>query len=120
MRHRATNLTTIFTLAAGTLLSLSVRADKIYWNGGTGGSEADPLEFYDAASWTNETGVARLPASTNDLYLTVDSLTYITNSASASTQIATALRFCGGDFVMLGPLKFNSFGYEGYSQSAPV
>ena len=120
MRHRATSLATLFTLTAGTMLSLSVQADKIYWNGGTGGSEAAPLEFYDATSWTNETGVALLPGTTNDLYLTVDSLTYITNSASASTQLATALRFCGGDFVMLGPLKFNSFGLEGYSQSAPV
>lgn len=113
-------------IAAGVMAFCATAAQAAtdsYWIGGSGGSEAAPLELYSAANWTtNRAEGLPLPVNPSkdyNLHLQVESQTYITNSASASTQIATALRFLGGDFVVSGSLKFNSFGYLA-SETAPV
>ena len=79
------------------------------------GTEANPVNLYDKTRW--ESG--ELPSSSWNLNFTAAGRTYITNTASASTQIATALRFLGGDFVVSGSMSFNSFGYNA-SETAPV
>ena len=116
MRHRATSLTTIFTLAAGTMLSLPVwAATNTTWidDPNNRGTEAAPIDIYNAAKWTS----SALPSSSYNLHFTVGGLTYITNSSTK--QVAMALRFGGGDFVVFGPITCGSFGYN-FSETAPV
>ena len=116
MRHRATSLTTLFTLAAGAMLSLSVRAaTNTEWidDPDNRGTESAPIDIYDAAKWAS----GDLPSLDYNLNFTAGGLTYITNTSP--NKIATALRFGGGDFVVLGPMQFNSFGYS-FSETAPV
>ena len=116
MRHRATSFATLLTLAAGTMFSLSVRAaDNTTWKDDPDnrGTEAAPIDIYNAAKWTS----GALPSSNYNLNFTAGGLTYITNSTTK--QIATALRFLGGDFVVFGPMKFASFGLNA-SETAPV
>jgi len=79
------------------------------------GTEASPVNLYNKNKWTK--GV--LPSADYNLNFTAAGRTYITNTASASTQIATSLRFGGGDFVTFGPMKCASFGYN-FSETAPV
>ena len=89
MRHRATNLTTIFTLAAGTMLSLPVwAATNTTWidDPNNRGTEAAPIDIYNAAKWAS----GALPSSSWNLNFTAGGLTYITNSTTK--QIAMALR----------------------------
>ena len=116
MRRRATSLITLFTLATGAMLSLSVRAaTNTNWidDPDNRGTEAAPIDIYNAAKWTS----GALPSSNWNLNFTAGGLTYITNSTTK--QIATALRFGGGDFVVFGPMRFDSFGYN-ISETAPV
>ena len=116
MRHRATSLATLFTLAAGTMLSLSVRAaTNTTWidDPDNRGTEAAPIDIYNAAKWTS----GALPSLDYNLNFAAGGPTYITNTST--NKIATSLRFGGGDFVVLGPMQFNSFGYS-FSETAPV
>ena len=79
------------------------------------GTEADPVNLYDAGKWASKA----LPSSSYNLTITAGGLTYITNTAPASTKIAERLRFGGGDFVVLGPMEFNSLGVS-VEETAPV
>ena len=118
MRHRVTSLTALFTLAAGTMLSLPVwAATNTTWidDPDNRGTEASPINLYDKNKWAS----GALPSATYNINFIAGGLTYVTNTASASTQIATSLRFGGGDFVVFGPMKSASFGYE-FSETAPV
>ncbi|MBQ7188958.1 MAG: hypothetical protein IJR99_06025 [Kiritimatiellae bacterium] len=116
MRHRTTSLTPLFTLAVGTMVSLSVwAATDTNWidDPDNRGTEAEPINICDTNKWLS----AALPSVDYNLNFTAAGLTYITNTST--DKIATALRFGGGDFVVLGPMKFNSFG-SSFSESAPV
>ena len=116
MRHRATCPATLLSLAAGTMLSLSVwAATNTAWidDPDNRGTEAVPINIYNAAKWTS----GALPSSNYNLNFTAGGRTYITNSTTK--QIATALRFLGGDFVVFGPMKFASFGYNA-SETAQI
>ena len=118
MKHRETILFPLFMLVAGAMLSLSVRAaTDTNWidDPDNRGTEASPVNLYNTNKW--ESGV--LPSSSWNLNFTAAGRTYITNTASASTQIATSLRFSGGDFVTFGPMKCASFGFN-FSETAPV
>ena len=118
MRHRVTSLTTLFALAAGTMLSLPVwAATNTTWidDPDNRGTEASPINLYDKNKWAS----GALPSATYNINFIADGLTYVTNTASASTQIATSLRFGGGDFVVFGPMNSASFGYD-FSETAPV
>ena len=116
MRRSASRLSTFFTLAAGTMLSLSVwGATDTTWidDPNNRGTEASPINLYDKNKWTS----GALPSSSWNLNFTADGLTYITNSTTK--QVATALRFGGGDFVVFGPMTCGSFGYN-FSETASV
>ena len=115
MKHHARHIP-FFALAAGAMLSLSVRAaTNTEWidDPDNRGTESAPINIYNAAKWTS----GDLPSSSWNLNFTAGGLTYITNSTTK--QIAMALRFGGGDFVVFGPMKYNSFGYN-FSETAPV
>ena len=115
MKHHARHIP-FFALAAGAMLSLSVRAaTNTEWidDPDNRGTESAPIDIYDAAKWAS----GDLPSLDYNLNFTAGGLTYITNTSP--NKIATALRFGGGDFVVLGPMQFNSLGYS-FSETAPV
>ena len=79
------------------------------------GTEASPINLYDKNKWAS----GALPSATYNINFIAAGRTYVTNTASASTQIATSLRFGGGDFVVFGPMRSASFGYD-FSETAPA
>ena len=63
MRHRVTSLTTLFALAAGTMLSLPVwAATNTTWidDPDNRGTEASPINLYDKNKWAS----GALPSAT--------------------------------------------------------
>ena len=89
-RRLAASLAIITALA-----TTGARAADVSWTGGSGGTEAEPLDLYNAANWSNNA----LPSSGNKYYLTVDSPTVLTNSAPINTQIANWFSPYSGDFL---------------------
>ena len=85
------------------------------WNGGSGGTEAAPINFYDSTKWSSE----QLPSDAYNLKFSVDAPLVITNTASASTYVADHICFNKGQYTVLGPAKFNGF-HEGASESGTV
>ena len=81
-------------------------ADLLYWTGGSGGTEADPL-ILNTSNYTNASGEVR--GVPNDLNFSVSSLTYITNTATITTRVAYDLNVNSGDFVFLGPIHALAF-----------
>jgi hypothetical protein len=82
-------------------------AVDIYWQGGEGGTESDPLDIYQADGWDRNV----LPSQSYHLNFMATTPTYLTNSYASATsaRIADALRFNSGEFVLLGPFRFYSF-----------
>jgi hypothetical protein len=85
------------------------------WNGGTGGTEAAPINFYDSTKWSS----GNLPSDAYNLKFSVNAPLVITNTASASTYVADHICFNKGQYTVLGPAKFNGF-HEGASESGTV
>ncbi len=85
------------------------------WNGGSGGTEAAPINFYDSTKWSS----GKLPSDAYNLKFSVDAPLVITNTASASTYVADHICFNKGQYTVLGPAKFNGF-HEGASESGTV
>ncbi|MBO4287483.1 MAG: hypothetical protein J5985_04885 [Kiritimatiellae bacterium] len=96
-----------FTLCVATAPAPSWAAARTDWIGGSGGTEAAPLDIYNKKNWS--TGA--LPSKSYNLYFDVASLTYLTNSMAnaTSTMVADNIRPNSGDFVFLGPLYFYTF-----------
>ena len=97
-------------------------ATQIYWVGGTGGSEAEPLELYNKANWnTKADGSGNAPgkdlSSEHALNISVGALTYLTNSnpKAATVAICENWKFTGGDSVVLGDMCFNALYLRGNS-----
>ena len=88
----------------------------MYWSGESGGTEAEPLDLYNAANWSN----SALPSSGNKYYLTVDSPTVLTNSAPINTQIANWFSPYSGDFTFLGPMTVGVFCWDPSSANATI
>ena len=105
------------SLAIATALATSgAWAANVYWSGETGGTEAEPLDLYNAANWSNNA----LPSSGNKYYLTVDSPTVLTNSAPINTQIANWFSPYSGDFTFLGPMTVGVFCWDPSSANATI
>ena len=85
------------------------------WNGGSGGTEASPINFYDSTKWSS----GKTPSNSYNLKFSVDAPTVLTNTASASTYVADHICFNKGQYTVLGPAKFNGF-QEGASESGTV
>jgi len=103
--------TAIFALATGSAWA----ATDTTWNGGTGGTEAAPINYYDSTKWSS----GKLPSDAYNLKFSVDAPLVITNTASASTYVADHICFNKGQYTVLGPAKFNGF-HEGASESGTV
>lgn len=104
------------------LVNSAFAATQIYWVGGSGGSEAAPLEVYDRQNFNTEAdGSGKVPESNpryvHSLNFTVDSLTYLTNSNpnAATAAICEAWKFNGGDCVVLGDMCFDGLYMRGTS-----
>lgn len=81
-------------------------AEGVYWKGGSGGTEADPL-ILNTSNYTNASGEVR--GVPNDLNFSVSSLTYITNTAAITTRVVNDFNVNSGDFVFLGPIHALAF-----------
>ena len=92
--------------AAATFVSAAFAAD-VNWIGGSGGTEAEPLDLYNAANWSNNA----LPSTSNRYNLSVDAPSVFIDSAPAGTSIADWFKPYQGDFTFIGPMKVNCFGY---------
>lgn len=120
MKNPTCQLVPALTLATWTALSLPAgAATNTDWidDPDNRGTETEPIDLYSATKWSS--GV--LPSSDYNLHFTAAGRTYVTNTATK--KIATALRFVGGDFVMLGSLSFSSFNYSdngSFSETDPV
>ncbi len=88
-------------LAAG-----GARAINKTWIGGTGGSEAAPLDIYDGGNW-NPSGT---PTTSDKLYFTnaVDAMTVLTNGYpdAATSSVSGDWHFKTGSYTFLGPCRF--------------
>lgn len=83
-------------------------ATGVNWGGGSGGTEAEPLDVYDLANWS---GVSELSIS-YDLTFDVGNVpTVLTNSCAtaATTQIANNINLKYGTWTLLGDYKFSTF-----------
>ena len=98
------------------LAAFGIRAANVTWTGGSGGTEANPLDLYNAENWSNKA----LPSSGNKYYLTVDSPTVLTNSAPINTQIANWFSPYSGDFTFLGPMTVGVFCWDPSSANATI
>ena len=90
------------------MAALPSQAGEVSWIGGSGGTEAAPLELYKASNWSNNA----LPSTANRYSLSVDSPTVLTNSAGIATKIADWMRFASGDFTVLGGLQIAVLGWN--------
>ena len=83
-------------------------ATETTWTGGSGGTEAEPLDIYNA----NNIASGKLPSDGYHISFSVNSLTHLTNSFAnaTTTRIADNIRFNSGDFVIHGPLRFHTLG----------
>ena len=95
-------------IAAALTIASSAFAGEVSWIGGSGGTEAAPLELYKASNWSNNA----LPSTANRYSLSVDSPTVLTNSAGIATKIADWMRFASGDFTVLGGLQIAVLGWN--------
>ena len=88
------------------------------WNGGTGGTEAEPLDIYVAGNW-NPGG---LPTTSDKLYFATTAPTVATNGLAngAATQISGDWFLNSGDWTFLGPAKFPSLEQTANSGSLSV
>jgi len=81
-------------------------ATGVNWGGGSGGTEAAPLDVYDLSNWSGVSGLS-------DAYdLTFDAgniPTVLTNSCAdaATTKIANGFKLKYGTWTMLGDYKFS-------------
>ena len=82
----------------------SLAATETTWTGGSGGTEAEPLDIYNA----NNLASGKLPSDSYGISFSVNSLTHLTNSFAnaTTTRIADGISFNSGDFVIHGPLRF--------------
>ena len=103
-------------IAAALTIASSVFAGEVSWIGGSGGTEAAPLELYKASNWSNNA----LPSTANRYSLSVDSPTVLTNSAGIATKIADWMRFASGDFTVLGGLQIAVLGWSQPAGTATV
>jgi len=85
--------------AAISVAPMSARANA-NWIGGSGGSEAEPYDIWNAANWDGAIGSGLL-------FLNVNSRTYL--QSARDEQIAGDLTPESGDFVFTGPLRFLCF-----------
>ena len=81
-------------------------ATNTKWISTNCGTEDNPVVINNPECWDS----GNAPSIDYNLHFTASERTYITNTATK--KIATALRFLGGDFVVFGAMKFNSFGYN--------
>ena len=109
---------TLSFLLAGVLALVAscAWAANVDWEGGSGGTEAEPLDLYNAANWSNSAP----PNSKNRYYLTVDYPTVLTNSAPINTQIADWFSPYSGDFTFLGPMTVGVFCWDPSSANATI
>ena len=95
----------VFALAA-----IDAWADDIKWIGGSGGSEAEPIDIYDSAKWNPN----YLPSSSQVLWFeNVTEPTVLTNCVEnpAATAISGNAAINGGPFTFLGDYKWNGILY---------
>ena len=88
--------------------SANAAATETTWTGGSGGTEAEPLDIYNK----NNIASGALPSDGYHISFSVSSLTHLTNSFAnaTTTRIADNIRFNSGDFVIHGPLRFHTLG----------
>jgi len=101
MKTKIAQLMTFAFCLAG---SAAAAATETTWTGGSGGTEAEPLDIYNA----NNIASGKLPSDGYHISFSVDSLTHLTNSFAnaTTTRIADNIRFISGDFIVHGPLRF--------------
>lgn len=85
-------------------------ATQTTWTGGSGGTEAEPLDIYNA----NNLACGTLPSDSYHVSFSVDSPTHLTNSFenATSTRVFDTICFNSGDFIIHGPLRFYSYGSD--------
>ena len=83
-------------------------ATDVNWGGGSGGTEAEPLDVYDLANWS---GVSELSIAYDLTFDVGNKPTVLTNSCvtAATTQIANNLNLKYGTWTLLGDYKFSTF-----------
>ena len=100
-------LAAAFAIACAFATTGALAATNVDWGGGSGGTEASPLDVYDLSNWS---GVSAL----SDAYdLTFDACnvpTVLTNSCAtaATTKIANGFKLKYGTWTLLGDYKFSS------------
>ena len=77
------------------------------WRGGSGGTEAEPLEIYNKNNWSS----GALPSASYNLRFSVDAPTVLTNSAGIATKIGDWVQFTSGDFTVLGDVQIAVLGW---------
>ena len=86
------------------------------WTGGSGGTEAEPLEIYEASHWSHNA----LPSSSDHLVFSVDSPTVLRNSAGSGTTICDHFKPNVGDYTILGDMNIGVFGNRGAGTASVV
>lgn len=81
-------------------------ATGVNWGGGSGGTEAEPLDVYDLANWS---GVSALSDAYNLTFDAGNKPTVLTNTAPAGTKIANNINLKYGTWTLLGDYKFSTF-----------
>ena len=99
----AHRLAAVLSLALAFAIGEAWATDRT-WNGGTGGTEAAPLDIYNAGNW-NPSG---LPTTSDRLIFATTASTVVTNGFAdgATTQISGDWYLKSGDWTFLGPAKF--------------
>ena len=99
-------LTYLLGVLLAFMVSQVVLAEERTWNVGVGGTEAEPLDIYQADNW-NPSGVPSL--SDNLIFAnTFEEMAFLMNGSSSadSISIANNIKFNKGRYTVLGTLKF--------------
>ena len=101
-RRIAASIAIVTALATGGAWA----ATNVDWQGGSGGTEAAPLDVYDPSKYSG--GITALSDAYNLMFDASQTPTVLTNSAPAGTKIANS--FCPkyGTWTMLGDYKFSN------------
>ena len=101
-RRIAASIAIVTALAAGGARA----ATNVDWQGGSGGTEAAPLDVYDPSKYSG--GITALSDAYNLMFDASQTPTVLTNSAPAGTKIANS--FCPkyGTWTMLGDYNFSN------------
>ena len=106
-KQTAHRLAAVLAIITALVTTGAWAATDVNWGGGSGGTEASPLDVYDLSNWS---GVSALSDAYNLTFDVGNVPTVFTNScaAAATTKIASNFNLNYGRWTLLGDYKFSS------------